>query len=399
MNLWTGSGNDISYTAGSVNTAALNATGAVDFDTTLNVDGAATLADADVTTLDVTGTSTLADANVTTLDVSGATTLGAVTASGAAALNGGTTTSTLTTTGATTLGATLNVTGATTLAGTTATTLTATGAVDFDSTLNVDGATTLGAAQINGDITASDNVVNFADSVAVAGTLGATGNIDTDGAFTMNGGTEDLTPTSCGTDKVIYWDGAAWGCRDAEAASLTGGNSVYLDNLADVDTTGVSNEDCLAYDTANSKWIAQDCSSLGLFLVTDTDPATNPGGEVIHSDPNNAPYATADFVFGSNQLDNTAGADDDKRFFFDKSKAAFRAGIDPWGYWNEVNLGGYSAAFGRNTEARGSGSFAYGNHAQANGDQTVLQAVGSRKPQGHAPSHLAMKSTQPVPTA
>jgi hypothetical protein len=96
-------------------TGTLHATGAVDFDSTLNVDGASTLQ----TTLNVKGATDLDS----TLNVDGATTLQ----------------TTLNVKGATDLDSTLNVDGATTLQ----TTLNVKGATDLDSTLNVDGASTL----------------------------------------------------------------------------------------------------------------------------------------------------------------------------------------------------------------------------------------------------------------
>ena len=72
-----------------------NATGAVDFDSTLNVDGATTLAGVNATTIGATGAVDFDS----TLNVDGSTTLVAVTASGAVILQG-----TLAVTGASTIG-------------------------------------------------------------------------------------------------------------------------------------------------------------------------------------------------------------------------------------------------------------------------------------------------------
>jgi len=96
-------------------TGTLHATGDVDFDSKLNVDGATVLQN----TLNVKGATDLD----TTLNVDGATTLQ----------------TTLNVKGATDLDTTLNVDGATVLQ----TTLNVKGATDLDTTLNVDGATTL----------------------------------------------------------------------------------------------------------------------------------------------------------------------------------------------------------------------------------------------------------------
>ncbi len=73
--------------------------------------------------------------------------------------------------------------------------------------------------------------------------------------------------------------------------------------------------------------------------------------------------ATDDFVFGSSQLanDNTTN-DDDRRFFFDKSKGAFRSGTSDDSSWDEENLGIGSAAFGyQNIVTDGFNGFAAGS--------------------------------------
>ena len=75
-----------------------------------------------------------------------------------------------------------------------------------------------------------------------------------------------------------------------------------------------------------------------------------------------------DFVFGSPQLENDPSTTtDNKRMFFDKSKAAFRAGIAQSDQWDEDQLGTYSIAMGRNT-------IASGFHATAFGLSTVSEA-------------------------
>ncbi len=69
-----------------------------------------------------------------------------------------------------------------------------------------------------------------------------------------------------------------------------------------------------------------------------------------------------DFVFGSGQLENVKGSNEDnKRFFFDKSKAAFRAGIAQSDQWDDKNVGTYSTAMGRNTIASGYHATALGS--------------------------------------
>ncbi|OUX37637.1 MAG: hypothetical protein CBE26_02770 [Kiritimatiellaceae bacterium TMED266] len=70
---------------------------------------------------------------------------------------------------------------------------------------------------------------------------------------------------------------------------------------------------------------------------------------------------TDDFVFGSDQLDNKTGGDDDTRMIFDKSKGAFRAGRDGKGSWNESKRGEFSVGLDYNTEAKADRSVALGN--------------------------------------
>ena len=74
---------------------------------------------------------------------------------------------------------------------------------------------------------------------------------------------------------------------------------------------------------------------------------------------------THDFIRGSDQIDNITGGDDDARRYFDKSKAAFRAGHASGTTWNDAMVGNRSATFGFNTEASGDRSTAFGNATEA----------------------------------
>ena len=74
----------------------------------------------------------------------------------------------------------------------------------------------------------------------------------------------------------------------------------------------------------------------------------------------------SDFVFGSPQLENDKSTtDDNKRIFFDKSKAAFRAGMAQSDQWDESNRGTYTIAMGRNTIASGYHATAFGLSTQS----------------------------------
>ena len=77
-------------------------------------------------------------------------------------------------------------------------------------------------------------------------------------------------------------------------------------------------------------------------------------------------YTNDNFVFGSSQLENIKeSSKDNKRFFFDKSKAAFRAGIAQSDQWDDQNIGTYSVAMGRNTIASGYHATAFGSNTHA----------------------------------
>ncbi|MCG8579784.1 MAG: hypothetical protein MI866_07710 [Bacteroidales bacterium] len=114
-------------------------------------------------------------------------------------------------------------------------------------------------------------------------------------------------------------------------------------------------------------------ASDGNGVATWTDPKTLVTGGVAE------PFTTAsnvtsnslgtlgtdDFVFGSSQLDDDGDNTHDSRLFFDKSKAAFRAGNSSGTDWDEANIGFFSSAFGQNTIASGSNSMVWGSNTEA----------------------------------
>ncbi len=69
--------------------------------------------------------------------------------------------------------------------------------------------------------------------------------------------------------------------------------------------------------------------------------------------------ATDDFVFGDTQLNYNGGQT--RKFFFDKSKGAIRAGFVNADQWNTQNIGDFSTAFGFITLASGDRSTALGS--------------------------------------
>lgn len=81
-----------------------------------------------------------------------------------------------------------------------------------------------------------------------------------------------------------------------------------------------------------------------------------------------------DFVFGSDSLGDKLGTDDNNRFFFDKSKGAFRAGGTNNTDWNDTIVGNHSVAMGYNNMASGTRSTAMGAGSNATGNTSF--AVG-----------------------
>ncbi len=61
--------------------------------------------------------------------------------------------------------------------------------------------------------------------------------------------------------------------------------------------------------------------------------------------------------------------------FYSPAKAAFRAGFDELGVWQDGKLGLYSAAFGKSTEASGAYSFSFGLENVASGSQSFAGGV------------------------
>ena len=102
-----------------------------------------------------------------------------------------------------------------------------------------------------------------------------------------------------------------------------------------------------------------------VIIQSDSSPFTEKDEVISNKDQN---WSEVDFVFGSPHLENNpATTADNKRLFFDKSKAAFRVGMAQSDQWDEENIGTYSVAMGRNTIASGYHSTALGlnTHAKA----------------------------------
>gem|GEM_PF-2896038 len=78
-----------------------------------------------------------------------------------------------------------------------------------------------------------------------------------------------------------------------------------------------------------------------------------------------------DFVFGATQLDDDTVADHDNRFYFDKSKGAFRAGTSGNDFWDDSYRGSYSFAGGYSTRSGGDYSMAFGQYGDSSGSHSA----------------------------
>ncbi|WP_156168883.1 hypothetical protein [Kordia jejudonensis] len=121
-------------------------------------------------------------------------------------------------------------------------------------------------------------------------------------------------------------------------------------------------------------------------LHAETVSATGEMSPFSEAIPNriSATNTVADFVVGSTSTEDENNINLDARLFFDKSKAAFRAGTVDGVQWNDGSRGLYSFAAGRNTRASGVGTTAFGkdtqaliSYATALGDGTIASGYAS----------------------
>jgi hypothetical protein len=188
--------------------------------------------------------------------------------------------------------------------------------------------------------------------------------------------------TAIGRYTTTYTPASATGWDAADRLFVIGngtGTGVNSSNALTIYKDGKMNIND-AYDMPTADGAANTVMSTdGAGVVSFVDPGTlNP---VIFANTSgvtsneNGTYATDDFVFGSPQLADNGNTANDNRFFFDKSKAAFRAGYAFSNQWDDANVGNSSVALGANTTASGSVSTAMGIATTASGEYST--AIGS----------------------
>jgi len=134
----------------------------------------------------------------------------------------------------------------------------------------------------------------------------------------------------------------------SSASTNTDSQTIQVSNL------NASNTLTIAISNGNTQTL--DLSTLAAVNLFEVN------GNIVRSRVGTSSH---DFVFGSDTLDNQTGVLDDARFFFDKSKAAFRAGYASGSSWNEVNIVERSFGMGYRTQASGDRSIAMGNATEA----------------------------------
>ena len=143
----------------------------------------------------------------------------------------------------------------------------------------------------------------------------------------------------------------------------------------------------VAFSTPNSNTIAlslaKDFNSQGTFSTTASITSNQ-----------KEDWGNNHFVFGSPQLDNDPSSlEDNKRFFFNKKKAAFRAGFAQSDQWDDKNVGTYSMALGRNTVASGYHATAFGLSTLSDGWYTTAMGQGTIA-ESHSETALGRYNTQ-----
>ena len=120
--------------------------------------------------------------------------------------------------------------------------------------------------------------------------------------------------------------------------------------------------------------IIQAQTGSGSALVNGLGAFKSENGKTISISP------TDDFIFGSDSTNY--GSSEERKFFFDYGKRAFRVGGIANTNWDLDSIGLYSFSSGLNTKAKGWGSVAFGNDTESMGFSSFVanynnQAIGS----------------------
>lgn len=236
--------------------------------------------------------------------------------------------------------------------------------------------------EVNGSIDAV-TTIHATTNMTAGGNITATGDVSGDAVNASSAVNVDGDrlgpPAQCTNSEKLKWvNTAGWSC----ITDLQGGGGGGAPDLADV--LGQDN-DAGGLDADNFDQIGanQFCNAT-LTSCFDPSAASNynagmfeKNGTVVRSNSSAVDYTTYDFVFGSTQLADTGNAAHDSRFWFDKSKGAFRAGSVLGTEWNDANVGNFSVAFGTANKSSGATSMSWGSANFATGQSSTAWGEGT----------------------
>lgn len=239
-------------------------------------------------------------------------------------------------------------------------------AVTMDSTLDVNGAVSSAFFAVDG--AGGDDGLNDDGSGGLILQTNGTGRLQIDSAGDIGIGLAGSPTTDLDIDGVVR----------LRQSSITAGDA--CPGLAGA----------VAYSSGDQLLV---CSSTDLeYVVIGTNGGGGGGMVGLWQRLNGAVQPIAgqsvdDFLFGSYTLD--ADGTNDSRFFFDKSKGAFRAGTGTGSVWDDAQRGTGSTAFGIDTQAGGAASFAVGQDALVDNGADHSMAFGLGSASGSAPTVLS----------
>jgi hypothetical protein len=136
----------------------------------------------------------------------------------------------------------------------------------------------------------------------------------------------------------------------------------------------ISNGNTVQWTTSGSLEFSLTASYV-IKVETKKSPFSKNAGVISNRDGD---WMNENFVFGSDRLENDSSTtQDNKRFFFSKTKGAFRASVAQSDQWDTSNLCTYSVAMGRNTIASGFNATAFGTSTEASAWYTTTFGQGT----------------------
>ncbi len=244
----------------------------------------------------------------------------------------------------------------------------------------------------DGSLAWGDNVTasgNFSAALGVGVTAGAGNNSFAIGYETIASGTRSMAfsvgdstatfPTISASDSIGFFMGnqANIDVNTSQVMAILGGSMIINPDSSSA-SPAVPDTD-LALHVEGNVGANNYCDTAGENCFDPADISTGDTGvfiaenNVVIANSSLVTTSSDDFVFGSLQLTDSTVANDDKRFYFNKNSAAFRAGQATDGQWDAP--GTASAAFGYNTTASNNGSMAWGyNNPVLSGEIQATQA-------------------------